>query len=118
LTLPHAKHVRQCLRRYGVRGAAIDDLAQEVFIIAFQRKLTARPSLCATARKVAANYRRLYRHRFEVIDQAAVDEATFEPMQPELRVDVHRTFDALDPEDAWMLMQCAWRALAELQASP
>jgi len=108
----HAKHVRECLRRHGVRGAAIDDLAQEVLVIAFQRKIAARAALRATARKVAANYRRLYRHRFEVIDQDAVYAAIVEPMEPELRADVRRALDALDPIDAQILVLHALEGLS------
>ena len=100
---PGAEKVRACLRRFGVRGAAVDDLTQDVYVIAYRRHVELTDGwLCETARKLAANYRRLRRHEYE---QASVEEARVEPMEPELRVDVHRALDELDPVDAELLVR-------------
>jgi RNA polymerase sigma factor (sigma-70 family) len=103
---PGAEKVRACLRRHGIRGTAINDLCQEVFVVAYLRKIEITDGwLCETARKLAANYRRLYRHEFEVLDTGAVEEAIVEPMEPELRESVRRALDELDPVDAELLVR-------------
>ena len=61
--------VIRTLRRYGVEGPDVEDLAQVAFF-AYARQREPRPDpgpwLCEAARKLAANWRRLYRHEFEI----------------------------------------------------
>jgi RNA polymerase sigma-70 factor (ECF subfamily) len=67
----HCGYVLDSLRRLGVAGADLDDMAQEVFLVAFRqhhlydRARPLRPWLFALAAGVAANYRRLARHHRE-----------------------------------------------------
>jgi hypothetical protein len=51
---PGAEKVRACLRRFGVRGAAVDDLTQDVYVIAYRRHVEITDGwLWETARKLA-----------------------------------------------------------------
>lgn len=67
----HCGYVLDSLRRLGVASADVDDMAQEVFLVAFRhhahydRARPIRPWLFAFAAGVASNYRRLARHRHE-----------------------------------------------------
>lgn len=66
-------YVCQALRRFGVSERDIDDAAQELFILVLKRfaeydsSKPARPWLVSFAFHVASNYRRLARHRHEVM---------------------------------------------------
>jgi RNA polymerase sigma-70 factor, ECF subfamily len=101
-----AAKVRAYLSRHGIQGATLDDLCQDVLAVAFLQKIEITDEwLCETARKLAANYRRLHRHEFEALDPGAVDAAIVEPMEPELRESVRRALDELDPADAELLVR-------------
>ncbi len=86
----HAKAVRAELRRRGVGDASAEDLVQEVFLVVHRRhaEIPAEPNiakqwLLESAKKHAANWRRLFRHRYEKLDMAAVANAVAEPRDPE-----------------------------------
>jgi RNA polymerase sigma-70 factor (ECF subfamily) len=60
----HFSVVWRLLRRLGVSASAVDDAAQQVFLIASKRSSDIAPGserafLCATAAKVASNFRRV-----------------------------------------------------------
>ena len=71
----HVDYVCHSLRRLGVREADIDDLAQEVFVTVHGRladydsSRPLRPWLFSFVCRLAANYRRLKRHRSELLSQ-------------------------------------------------
>lgn len=73
----HYARVWRTLRRLGVHEAAVDDAAQEVFIV-FSRRLhevaqsNERTFLLGSALRIAANYRRSSRARHEVADEQAL----------------------------------------------
>jgi RNA polymerase sigma-70 factor (ECF subfamily) len=64
----HADAVWRCLHALGILPSAIDDAAQDVFLVAFRQWSTyedrgvARSWLFAIGRRVAANHRRVRRH--------------------------------------------------------
>lgn len=64
----HADAVWRCLHALGLPAAAIDDAAQDVFLVAFRQwssyedRGVARSWLFAISRRVAANHRRARRH--------------------------------------------------------
>jgi len=64
LVAEHGRFVFLTLRRFGVRGADVEDLAQEVFVVALRRLHTRDPSARVTAwlwgvcMRIAANHRR------------------------------------------------------------
>jgi RNA polymerase sigma-70 factor (ECF subfamily) len=68
----HFDHVWNTLRRLGVHQADLEDLAHEVFLRVharlddFDAARPIRPWLCGFALRVAAEHRRLARHRIEV----------------------------------------------------
>jgi RNA polymerase sigma factor (sigma-70 family) len=116
----HADGVHARLLRAGIKGSALDDLLQLVFCIACRRSADipedeehARAWLLVVARKVAANWRRLYRHKYEVNDKNAVSSALAEPEDPEEdfaeRDLVRRAFCKLGHDDAELL----WRHVVE-----
>lgn len=83
--------VWRSLRYFGVHEVDLADQAQEVFMIAFRKKSgfehrsSLRTWLYGICLRVAANYRRLARHRREVLcDKTPEGES---PSSPELRVD-------------------------------
>lgn len=108
------------LRHSGIVGPTLEDLCQEVFIVAF-RKATEMPQqaenarrwLIAVARKVAANWHRLRRHKYESSDMRAVASALAAPEDPEedfaVRDLVRRAFGKLERDDAEIL----WRHVVE-----
>ncbi|UQA61424.1 RNA polymerase sigma factor [Polyangium aurulentum] len=86
----HADAVLAKLRRLGIEGPALEDLLQDVFVIALRRQAkipkdndSARRWLFDAARKLAANFHRLYRHKYEALDPDAIDAALAEPEDPE-----------------------------------
>lgn len=109
--LAHADAVRARLRRLGFEPDDVDDLCQDVFETALapgssfaeHEKGSARRWLLDTARKLAANERRLFRHEYEVRDIRAVNYAIAEPEDPEremaLRELVHKATSKLDGTD-------------------
>jgi RNA polymerase sigma factor (sigma-70 family) len=103
--------VKATLRRVGVAAAEVDDLVQNVFVVA-QRRVTKLPKdaegargwLLDTARKHAANWHRLCRHQYEVLGcDEIVNETAAEPKDPEaqlaLRDLVWRALDKLDDDE-------------------
>jgi RNA polymerase sigma factor (sigma-70 family) len=106
----HRKSVKAILRRVGVDGPEVDDLVQNVFVVA-QRRIAKLPKdaeeaerwILDVARKQAANWRRLYRHHYEVLGgDELIAEAVAEPA---------------DPEAHLVLRDRVWRALGKLDAS-
>jgi RNA polymerase sigma-70 factor (ECF subfamily) len=102
----HAAAVRAKLRSLCGDGPEVDDLLQNVFVIAHRRyaKVPKAPDLAnawllETARKQAANWHRLFRHTYEVLDLDVVLAAVAEPE---------------DPEAHAVLCDLVWRALCEL----
>ncbi len=98
-------YVCRSLRRLGIREAELDDVAQEVFVHVHRRfeeydaSRPVRPWLFSFALRVAANQRRLARHRREVgqddVDVHASDAAS--PEQDALRAESRRlVLEALD----------------------
>jgi RNA polymerase sigma-70 factor (ECF subfamily) len=67
-------YVHRSLRRLGVAARDLEDLTHDTFVIvyrkleSFDRARSLRPWLFAIAARVAADYRRLARHRVEHID--------------------------------------------------
>ena len=105
-----AESVRSRIRRSGVEGPDVEDLCQAVFLIALRRQRRvprdlafAGPWLLGVARKHAANYHRLYRHKHEINDSDAVDRAIAEPSDPEaalaLQILVHKSGRRLNVTD-------------------
>jgi len=100
--------VRAKLRGVGVdNGDDVEDLSQTVFLVALrsERRLprdlkAAGLWLVAAARKIAANYQRLFRRTYEVQNNDAIDGAIAEPVDPEaaltLRILVHESAQRLD----------------------
>lgn len=100
--------VRDRLRLAGVENPAdVEELSQSVFLIALRRhRLVPRDLeaaghwVLAVAVKVAVNHQRLFRHRYEVQDNAAMDRAIAEPIDPEAaltrRILVHESARRLD----------------------
>jgi RNA polymerase sigma-70 factor, ECF subfamily len=125
----HEKEVKSTLRRFGARGAEANDLVQNVFLAAHLRlaKLPkdaedARLWLLDTARKLAANWRRLSRHRYEVLGcDELVRVAVAEPEDPEvhlaLRDLVLRALDQLDEPERRILVahHVSGKSLSELR---
>ncbi|UQA57029.1 RNA polymerase sigma factor [Polyangium aurulentum] len=112
----HRKAVRSALRRSGVAAVEVDDLVQNVFVVA-QRRIAKLPKdaedakrwLLDAARKHAANWHRLYRHKYEVLGWDEFEmEVAAEPADPEaylaLRDGVWRALDELDESERWILI--------------
>jgi RNA polymerase sigma-70 factor (ECF subfamily) len=68
----HFDYVYHSLRRLGVRDADLEDLAHDVFVVLYRgradydRSRPVRPWLFGIAFRVASDFRRRARHRFEV----------------------------------------------------
>ncbi|MDI1479868.1 sigma-70 family RNA polymerase sigma factor [Polyangium sp. y55x31] len=82
--------VRERLGSLGLYGDDLDELVQIVFTVANRRAAviprndeTARRWLMEVARKQVSNYRKLYRHAYEVLDPEAIADAVAEPQDPE-----------------------------------
>jgi RNA polymerase sigma factor (sigma-70 family) len=106
----HRKDVTSILRRSGVASVEVDDLVQNVFLVA-QRRIAKLPTdgegarqwLLDVAQKLAANWHRLYRHWYEVLGcDELLAEAAAEPADPEADI---------------ALRDLLWRALDELDES-
>ncbi len=103
-------YVARSLRRLGVVPRDLEDMAQEVFLTVHVRwgdydpSRPIRPWLFAFCFRVAANYRRLARHRYEVEPEAAGDvpaserDAEDELHRAEGRALVIAALDAMDFE--------------------
>jgi len=64
----HYGFIWHALHRFGIDSAALDDAAQDVFLVAYRRRIafqgsSPRPWLYGIARRVASNYRRSKRRR-------------------------------------------------------
>jgi RNA polymerase sigma-70 factor, ECF subfamily len=112
----YADTVRQKLQKLGLEGLDLDDMVQTVYTVAGRRMSQipkdeegSRRWLLDVARKHAANWHRLYRHTFEMLDVEAVDYALSLPEDPEaylaLRDLVHETSRRLDPIDREVIMR-------------
>jgi RNA polymerase sigma-70 factor (ECF subfamily) len=83
----HAEAVRQRLQRLGIEEPELEELVQNVFLIALRRYSQipkngedARRWLLDVARKEAANWHRLYRHTYEeVVDPEVLVAVLAEP---------------------------------------
>ena len=102
----HAAAVLAKLRRLGIEGSALDDLLQDVFVVAWRRYAKipkdvagARRWLLDSARKHAANFHRLHRHKYEELNPDAIEAAVAEPADPEAHAE---------------LSNLVWNALREL----
>ncbi len=100
-------YVLDSLRHLGVAPADLDDMAQEVFLVAFRHhhrydpSRPIRPWLFAFAAGVASNYRRLARHRraADPLDEPA-DAAPLADEGLDAARDRALVLDALDALDA------------------
>jgi len=124
----HREAIRTKLRVSGVVGADIDELFQSVFSIAVRRVAMvpvdedeAKYWLLDVARKQAANFHRLYRHAYEVVDTEVVEGAAADPDEDTEEVFAQRdlvreTTARLSPEDKEILLRhdVAGETLAEL----
>jgi len=91
----HAAAVLAKLRRLGIEGPALHDLLQDVFVVAWRRyakipkdAADARRWLLDSARKHAANFHRLHRHKYEELDPHAIEVARAEPEDPEAQAEL------------------------------
>lgn len=97
----HADFVFRTLGRFGVEGADLADLSQEVFIVALRRtdrevpddKL--RPWLFGIARRVAAGHRRRAHRRYEALDDGLDDREVSPRPSPEALTQERQARDAL-----------------------
>lgn len=116
----HAVFVASFLRRLGIPGADIDDMVQEVFLVA-HRKGGYRPGagqprtwLGAIAVRVASMYRRTHHRRHEEFNEEAIERAIAHgdvPATVDARKSLARVQAALDTLD---LDHCAAFVLYEL----
>ncbi len=103
LLTEHYRFVWRTLRRLGVHEAAVDDAAQQVFLVASGRladvpKEKERSFLMGVAVRTAANARRTQSHRREDADLDAVSEHP-SPTNPEELLDWKQRRQKLD---AWL----------------
>jgi RNA polymerase sigma-70 factor, ECF subfamily len=106
----HAKALRGAIRRMGVQPSEIDDVLQNVFVVAHRRSddvprddEQAKYWLLDVARKICANWLRLYRHEYEIVHLAAILETPVEDADPELFLLVQDALERLDEEDRRIL---------------
>jgi len=111
----HIGYVREKLRRLGLRGADLDDLEQQTFVVA-HRRWAERPRssgrnrnwLEAIAWRLGMNWRRRKIRRREVFESENFDEFAANTAEPESLLELQRIFDptneALLPEDRAMLI--------------
>ncbi|UQA63222.1 sigma factor [Polyangium aurulentum] len=111
----HAAAVLAKLRRLGIEEPALEDLLQDVFVVAWRRHAKipkdaagARRWLLDSARKHAANFHRLYRHKYEELNPDAIEAARAEPADPEAHAElsnlVRSALRELASEDAELLL--------------
>jgi RNA polymerase sigma-70 factor (ECF subfamily) len=112
----HAEAVRARLRSLCGDGPEVEDLLQNVFVTVHRKyaKVPGAPELARawlleTARKQAANWHRLYRHTYEVLDLDAVQVAVAEPEDPEAHAAlcnlVQRALCELDEDERELLVR-------------
>jgi RNA polymerase sigma-70 factor (ECF subfamily) len=97
----HFRMVWRALRRLGVPEHAVDDAAQEVFIVAAKKLETIAPTyerrfLYGVALRVAANARRARAARPERAEMAALEETASATPSPEALLDRKRARELLD----------------------
>jgi RNA polymerase sigma-70 factor (ECF subfamily) len=121
-------YVWTTLRRLGVRDADLEDVAHELWVRVYRsfaeydRARPLRAWLFGFAFRVAADYRRLARHRFEVAvkGEVAVDPAPLPDEQlarGEARALVHTALEALDLEKRAVLVLCDLEGLSGQEAA-
>ena len=102
-------YVCRSLRRLGVAGADLLDVAQELFITVhrrlgdYDRSRPVRPWLYSYSLKFAANYRRLARHRMRTHERDETPARASDP-NAEARDIVLRALDDLDDEQRTVLV--------------
>lgn len=101
-------YVFHTLRRLGVRDADLEDLTHDVFVTVYRSlpeydpKRPLRPWLFGMAYRFASDYRRLARHRREVVDDRRIEPVDASPSADErLATEQARrlVIDALDAVD-------------------
>jgi RNA polymerase sigma-70 factor, ECF subfamily len=111
------RYIQLSLRRLGVRDADIEDMTQEIFLRAyrqldsFDQSRPARAWLLGFALRMAADYRRLARHRRELVglsweaDQEHRTSASVEDelIRAEKRMLVNDALERLNPEKGIVL---------------
>ena len=128
LTELHRAHYADLVRYFARRGVAdhADDLAAEVFVIAW-RKLpmelqSPRPWLFGVARKVLGNFRRTHERRYS-LDVPIEDDGVRGLRDPShsgeiaVRVDLQRAWNALTTVDQEILALTAWEGLTSAEAA-
>jgi RNA polymerase sigma-70 factor (ECF subfamily) len=127
-------YVWRSLRRLGVAMRDVDDVSQEVFIHVYRRlddydpRRPARPWLFAFAFRCASDWRRLARHRVEVMADADQREASVVPaddalVRAEDRDLALRALEAIELERRAVLIlyefdECPMRDIAEALGVP
>ncbi len=95
-------YVCRTLRRLGAGDKDLDDLAQDVFIAVYRRfgdydsNRPIRPWLFSFILRIMANYRRLAKHRHEVLEPAREPACPSEHAAAEARDLVHKALSKLD----------------------
>ncbi len=111
--------VVRTLRRFGVDARDVEDIAQEVFVVAMRRTepldeaWTPRAYLWGVSRRLAADYRRLARHRTTLVEQV---QASTPSHRHEVTQLVHRALAMLpeDRRDALVLFEIEGWTLEEI----
>jgi RNA polymerase sigma-70 factor (ECF subfamily) len=134
----HAAFLRQLLLRFGVREADVDDLLQDVFVVALRRqsdfegRSTVRTWLCGIALRLATAHvrRRRVRELFRGSTRLAAPSAEDVTANPEraleqsrARDEVLRTLDRLSPKKRAVLVlyeieQLSGDEIAEIVGCP
>jgi RNA polymerase sigma-70 factor, ECF subfamily len=119
--------VKRWIRRNGVRGAAVDDVAAEVFTVAW-RRLDVVPSdqpqterwLCAVARRTLSNQRRAMAREARRIESVGTVRRPVEQAERSAdgqahaaaeRLSLLQAWRSLPPEDAEILQLVGWVGL-------
>jgi RNA polymerase sigma-70 factor (ECF subfamily) len=115
----HYSFIWRQLRRLGVPEAAVDDAAQEVFVVAARRVADIQPGaersfLFGVARRVASDARRSKQGRAAAVTDSVPRDAAHEAPDPEQalqaeqsRAMLHRVLDAMedDTREAFVLFE-------------